>query len=203
MAKSKKNDGQNIMRDFMTIKLGEGQEAILFKLLDEPIEKNAVGLVECALFSGRTLVLVVDTRIEDEREYEYACFVPTKKKDVGSVYMTDDTFQGLKRQSAMETMIVLHEIGHFYHMHQPLGSKEATFEKRMLPVTEGKVYSDESEADEFAAKYIGYQAAAEALSQMNRKSIEQYSNGEYNPEEVALSIKEVELRIQILQNKAT
>ncbi len=191
------------MSDVITIKLGEGQEAILFKLLDKPIEKNAVGLVESALFDGRTLVLVIDPRIGDEREYEFACFVPTKKKDVGSVYMTEETFQGLKQQSAMETMIVLHEIGHFYHMHQPLGSKEATFEKRMLPVTEGKVYSDEREADEFAAKYIGYPAAVEALSQMNQKSIEEYSNGEYNPEEVALSIKEVELRIQILQNKAT
>ena len=73
----------------------------------------------------------------------------------------------------------------------------------MLPVAKDNVYSDEIEADEFAAKYIGYPATAEALSQMNQKSIEQYSNGEYNPEEVALSIKEVELRIQILQNKAT
>lgn len=191
------------MSDIVTIKLGDGQEAILIKLLDEPIEKNAVGLVECTLFNGRALVLVVDPRTEEEREYEYACFVPTKKKDVGYVYMTDDTFQGLKQQSTMETMIVLHEIGHFYHMHQPLGSKEAIFEKRMLPVTEGKVYSDEREADDFAAKYIGYPAAAEALSQMNQKSIEEYSNGEYDPEEVALSIKEVELRIQILQNKAT
>ncbi len=191
------------MSGIVTIKLGEGQESILFRLLDKPIEKKAVGLVESALFDRRKVVLVVDLRTEDEREYEYACFVPTKKKDVGTVYMTDDTFRGLKRRNAMETMIVLHEIGHFYHMHQPLGSKEAIFEKRMLPVAKGKVYSDEREADEFAAKYIGYQAAAEALSQMNQKSIKQYSNGEYNPEEVALSIKEVELRIQILQNKAT
>ena len=191
------------MSDVVTIKLGEGQEAIFFRLLDEPIEKNAVGLVESALFDGRKVVLVVDPRSEEEREYEYACFVPTKKKSVGSVYMTNDTFQGLKCQNTMETMIVLHEIGHFYHRHQPLGSKEVIFEKRMLPVAKDNVYSDEREADEFAAKYIGYPATAEALSQMNQKSIEQYSNGEYNPEEVALSINEVELRIQILQNKAT
>ena len=191
------------MSDFMTIKLGEGKETMLIELLDEPIEKNAVGLVKCAQFDGRVVVLVVDPRTENERDYEYACFVPTKEKKVGSVYMTDNTFQGLKCQNIMETMIVLHEIGHFYYMHQPLGSKEAVFEKRMLPVTEGKIYSDEREADEFAAKYIGYQAAAEALSQMNQESIEKYSNGEYDPEEVALSVKEVELRIQILQGKQT
>lgn len=191
------------MNDYQEVKLGRGEEKIIIKLLDAPIEKNAVGMVECKLFNDRIVVLVVDSRTEDDREYEYACFVPTKKANIGSVYITDNTFQGLKCQNAMETMIVLHEIGHFYHMHQPLGSKEATFEKRMLPVAEGKVYSDEIEADEFAAKYIGYAAAAEALLQMNQKSIEKYSNGEYNPEEVALSIKEVELRIQILQNKAT
>ena len=191
------------MNDYQEVILGYGEEKIVIKLLDAPIEKNAVGMVECKLFSGRIVVLVVDSRTEDEKDYEYACFAPSKKTNVGLVYITDNVFQGLKRHSTMETMIILHELGHFYHMHQPLESKEKVFEKRMLPVSEGKIYSDEREADEFAAKYLGYQVVAEALSQMNKESIAKYSNGEYDPDEVALSIKEIELRIQYLRDKST
>ena len=40
---------------------------------------------------------------------------------------------------------------------------------------------------------MGYKAAADGLEQMNQEDIARYSTGEYNPEEVELSTKEVEL----------
>ncbi len=183
------------------IKYGTGKEEILIKLLDEPFEKNSVGMVEADLFEGRIVVLFVDPRNEDERDYEYAGLSYANNKSVGRVYMTERVFHGLMQRSPMETVIVLHELGHFYHQHQPIGDKVKLFEVRMLPVKSGSVYKDEKEADEFAAKYMGYKAAADGLEQMNHEDKARYSTGEYNAEEVELSTKEVELRIQNLRTK--
>lgn len=189
------------MEGYQEIEFGKEKENILIKLLDEPFEKNSVGMVESDLFEGRVVVLFVDFRTEDERDYDHAGLSYTNNKDVGRVYMTERVFRGLKQRNPMETAIVLHELGHFYHQHQPIGDKDKLFEVRMLPVKSGNVYKDEKEADEFAAKFIGYKAVADGLEQMNREDLARYSTGEYNPEEVELSTKEVELRIQNLRSK--
>ena len=189
------------MEGYREIEFGKEKENILIKLLDEPFEKNSVGMVESDLFEGRVVVLFVDFRTEDERDYDHAGLSYTNNKDVGRVYMTERVFRGLKQRNPMETAIVLHELGHFYHQHQPIGDKDKLFEVRMLPVKSGNVYKDEKEADEFAAKFIGYKAVADGLEQMNREDLARYSTGEYNPEEVELSTKEVELRIQNLRSK--
>ena len=189
------------MDGYQEIKYGTGKEEILFKLLDKPFVKNSVGMVESELFEGRVVVLFVDFRAEGDRDYDHAGLCYTNNKNVGRVYMTERVFHGLKQMSPMETVIVLHELGHFYHQHQPIGDKDKLFEVRMLPVKSGNVYKDEKEADEFAAKYMGYKAAADGLEQMNQEDIARYSTGEYNPEEVELSTKEVELRIQNLRTK--
>ena len=189
------------MEGYQEMEFGKENENILIKLLDEPFEKNSVGMVESDLFEGRVVVLFVDFRTEDERDYDHAGLSYTNNKDVGRVYMTERVFRGLKQRNPMETAIVLHELGHFYHQHQPIGDKDKLFEVRMLPVKSGNVYKDEKEADEFAAKFIGYKAVADGLEQMNREDLARYSTGEYNPEEVELSTKEVELRIQNLRSK--
>ena len=189
------------MEGYHEIMFGTEKEGILIKLLDEPFEKNSVGMVESDLFEGRVVVLFIDFRTEDERDYDHAGLSYTNNKDVGRVYMTERVFRGLKQRNPMETAIVLHELGHFYHQHQPIGDKDKLFEVRMLPVKSGNVYKDEKEADEFAAKFIGYKAVADGLEQMNREDLARYSTGEYNPEEVELSTKEVELRIQNLRSK--
>ena len=35
------------MNDYQKVIIGHGEEEIVIKLLDAPIEKNAVGIVEC------------------------------------------------------------------------------------------------------------------------------------------------------------
>ena len=57
----------------------------------------------------------------------------------------------------------------------------------------------EKQADEFAAGYIGFRAAADGLEQLKQKSAAKYGKGEYDPDEVALSIRELELRIRHLR----
>ena len=160
-------------------------------MLDEPFEKNSVGMVESDLFEGRVVVLFIDFRTEDERDYDHAGLSYTNNKDVGRVYMTERVFRGLKQRNPMETAIVLHELGHFYHQHQPIGDKDKLFFSGVVHLNKG----------EFAAKFIGYKAVADGLEQMNREDLARYSTGEYNPEEVELSTKEVELRIQNLRSK--
>ena len=54
------------MEGYQEIEFGKEKEKILIKLLDEPFEKNSVGMVESDLFEGRVVVLFVDFRTEDE-----------------------------------------------------------------------------------------------------------------------------------------
>ena len=70
---------------------------------------------------------------------------------------------------------------------------------RLDAINSGKIFNDEKQADAFAADYIGLQAAIDGLEQLKQECAEKYGNGEYNPDEVALSIKELELRIQHLR----
>lgn len=189
------------MDDFMIMKFGSGQKELRLYLLSSPIEKNVVGMVDCDLFSAR-IVLVVDPRLEDERNYDYACLSYVKASDVGTVYMEDRVYQGLKNKGNMERMILLHELGHFFYHHKvnkATGTSQID-QVRLDAINNGTIYEDEKQADEFAAGYIGFRAAADGLEQLKQESAAKYGNGKYDPDEVALSIKELELRIQYLRH---
>ena len=188
------------MNDFMIKRFGSGEKELRLYLLPSSIEKNAVGMVECDLFPAR-IALAVDPRPEDERNYDYACLTYVKGSDAGAVYMDDRIYQGLKSNGNMERMIILHEIGHFFYHHQvnKATSTSRTDQVRLDAIHNGKIFEDEKQADEFAAGYIGFRAAADGLEQLKQKSAAKYGNGEYDPEEVALSIRELELRIQHLR----
>ena len=189
------------MNDFMIKKFGSGEKELRLYLLPSPIEKNAVGMVDCNLFSAR-IALAVDPRLEDERNYDYACLSYVKGSDVGTIYIEDRVYQGLKDNGNMERMILLHELGHFFYHHQvnKATSTSQIDQVRLDAISNGKIYEDEKQADEFAAGYIGFLAAADGLEQLKQESAAKYENGEYDPDEVALSIKELELRIQHLRH---
>ena len=188
------------MNDFLVKKFGSGEKELRLYLLPSPIEKNVVGMVECNLFPDR-IGLAVDPRLENERNYDYACLRYVKGCDVCTVYMEDRVYQGLKNDGNMERMILLHELGHFfYHHHVNKATSTSQLDQlRLDAINSGKIFNDEKQADEFAADYIGLQAAIDGLEQLKQECAEKYGNGEYNPDEVALSIKELELRIQHLR----
>ena len=189
---------------YYEIRLGNGQEEIQIKLLDEPFVKNSVGIVESPSFCGRKAVLFVDQRQEDERDFEYAALGYAKETGDGHIYMEERVYQGLLRQESVAIMILLHEIGHFFYHHSSTRNKEDPMQEyrvRLEPVRDGTVSRQETDADEFAGKYLGYSEAANALEQMNMERMEKYGTEEYDPVEVALAIKEVEFRACHLREK--
>ena len=102
----------------------------------------------------------------------------------------------------MERMILLHELGHFFYHHEVNKATNTTRidQVRLDAINNGQIYDDEKQADEFAAGYIGFQAAADGLEQLKQESAARYGTGEYDPGEVALSIRELELRIQHMRH---
>ncbi len=189
------------MNDFMIKKFGSGETEIRLYLLPFPIEKNAVGMVDCNLFSDH-IALAIDPRSEEERNYDYACLTYVNDNNAGAIYIEERIYQGLKNNSNMERMILLHELGHFFYHHQANKATNTSNidQIRLDTVSNDKIYEDEKQADEFAASYIGFRAAADGLEQLKQESATKYENGEYDPDEVALSLKELDLRIQHLKD---
>ena len=189
------------MNDFLIKKFNAGEKELRIYLLPAPIEKNAVGMVDSSIFTDR-IALVIDTRPEDDRTYDYACLTYVKGSNVGAVYMEDRIYQGLKIDGNMERMILLHELGHFYYHHQvnKATSTSQIDQIRLDAINAGQIYKDEEQADEFAAEFIGFQNAADGLEQLKKECAIKYGTGEYNPNEVELSIKELEMRIQLILN---
>lgn len=180
------------MDDFKVIKLGSGEKELRIFLLDVPIEQNAVGMVESERFSDR-LALIVEDSPEEERNYSFASLAYIKDSPAGVVYMENWVYQGLKRRGNTEIMILLHELGHYGHHHR------GTDAERINLVRAGKVSIMEEQADDFAAEYLGYRAAADGLEQLKQECEKRYVSERYDPEEVAVSLKELELRIMRLR----
>ena len=188
------------MEDIKIRKLGKVGNEIRIYLLDTPIERNAVGMLECDLFEDR-LGLIVDPAAEEELQYDYACLRYLKGRSGGVIHMEDRVYQGLKNDGNMETMIILHELGHYcYHHYGEKVTSESMGRKRLKAVRKNTVLPEELQADDFAAGFMGYSAALEALEKMKAEAIAQYAgNEEYDQDEAVLSVKELEMRIEFLR----
>ena len=92
-------------------------------------------------------------------------------------------------------MILLHEIGHYYHGDH-LISKNRDEEREML-VLKGAVSDEELKADLFAAEYLGAETVVEGLRVLIKKRKEECSEDE---EEGDVGLDELVMRLEAIQN---
>ncbi len=179
--------------------LGVGKKEIRVYLLDSPMEKNIVGMVESDLFTSN-VGLVLDSH-EEDLEYNWAALF-YGQQNTGFIMMEDEIYQGLKNNGNMEIMILLHELGHYFFEQFNKTADPGTKEQaRLSAILDNQVYIEEIKADEFAADYIGPIKATEALEYLKQKTIDKYSNEQYDIDNIKITLKEIDLRIQNLQKQ--
>lgn len=172
-----------------------GQSIKLF-LLPAPVDKGLIGMITSELFEYN-MGLVKDATPDDEKDYSLACL--KRAKEVHPiVFMEPFLIEGLRHSEALAETILFHEIGHY--INDGLKKNDENQRERVKEATMGGVAAKELAADAFAAKFLSHDRVTAALEELKRQTVEEYSGEEYDPEEVAIVLKEIDARISALRD---
>ena len=103
----------------------------------------------------------------------------------------------------MARTCLFHELGHYLckHLEAPGFKSENYDEERYRLASEGEVLHLELEADAAAADYLEIAVVVEGLSALRDKLKESLIADAFDPEEVAVAVKELNLRIAALSER--
>lgn len=170
-----------------------GADTIRFTYLKKPKTGmlGYAGIMESSLFDE--IIVVVDNRPEEDKQYDLACALQTGKNGYSGVILDRDIFTGFLQGSDMARMTVFHEIGHIYHKDvlRHIGNEE-----RKKIVEQGEVSIPELEADRFAADFLGTDTVINGLGDLREEAMALY--GENHTEETDLVLQELKLRQVLL-----
>jgi len=154
-------------------------------------------MVRSKLFSEPIGVIIDDTPAED-KEYSFACIACAKDGNAPRIMIEREFFYDVTRGSSEARVILLHELGHYYHQHL-LQQNTNREQERKARIAEGSVDPNELKADCFVADYLGREKTIEGLQMLIKRIC---AEGEdCDPESIRLATYELQLRIKALSNE--
>lgn len=172
-----------------------GQTRLELYMEEEPLDMGLIGFVASDGLDNRIGIVEDQTPAED-RDYDYGCLT-ISQGCISWICMDAEVIAGLRAGTPFSEMILLHELGHYAHRHYESG----VHDDRAALTEQGTVSGKEIEADAFVESFIGKAATIEAMQELWLRMKAAYSSPEYKADEVATSLKEVQMRIEILSNR--
>ena len=179
---------------YKELKFGENENQITVTLLDETMGQGLIGMISSPMFKENIAIVIV--KDPDSVDYNYACLGCGENGVAPRVAITEKIFDELKEEKTFAKVVLLHEIGHYYH--SDIGNKEDNSDKRRRHfVTKNEACPKEIKADAFAVQYLGKQAVVSGLRELQRRILVDYAD--YDEESVQITIKEIDIRISHIE----
>ena len=130
-----------------------------------------------------------------KEDYDLACMSFSQKSGLYAVRMESEVFYGIKRGDPMARTILLHELGHYYHKHLTGDAEESERydHERYRQAEEGSVSQRETDADDFAAMYLGREYVVKGLETIKQELLQRVDKECY--EGTNTTFRELDLRI--------
>lgn len=162
--------------------------------------KGLTGMVRGKGFAN-DLAILLDNEPSEDAEYLHAALVGSGDLFF-AIRMSPEVFHGIRRGDPMARTCLFHELGHYVRKHlQTPGFQTGDYDReRYSLASEGKVIRQELEADAFAAEYLGCDVVSEGLCQIRSLHEKTLGKGTYDPEGVAVAMRELDSRIEKLRH---
>ena len=180
---------------YKEIEFGNDENKIKIMLLDEMMEQRLAGMISSPLFKENIAIVIIENPEDDD--YSFACLGCGKDGKAPRVVMTEELFAELKAEEPVAKVVLMHEIGH-YHNSDVGNNEDNSDDRRRELVANNQVCPKEIKADAFAVRYLGKETVIEGLEILKRRILDVYKD--YDEESVELSIKEIDIRISIIES---
>ncbi len=175
------------------MKFRKGKDKIFFVHMNKPITNGLAGMV-CSPLFDKNIPIKVNEEIDQETECDFACLAWAEDYTFPRIIMTKELYYDIKRGKTYARMILLHEIGHYYHNN----GTHASNDERIEFVNKKKVHPAEASADSFAVECLGRNAVLSGLNHLLRLIEEKYAD--YADKfAVDIVIEEIRLRISLIE----
>lgn len=172
---------------------GTHENKITITLLSEVMGQGLAGMISSPLFD-ENIAIVICENPKDE-DYSFACLGCGKDGVAPRVVMTEELLNELRNEIPVAAVVLMHEIGHYYN--SDVGNNEDNSdERRRKLVANNEVCPKEIKADTFAVEYLGKETVIAGLETLKHRILDVYKD--YDEESVELSIKEIDIRINII-----
>ena len=186
-------------RNYTILPFGKKEKRIKVVLCRKTMAQGLSGMVR-GKGLPHDLAILLDKPSDVAPEYLHAALVGSAGMVI-AIRMTPAVFHGIRSGDPMARTCLFHELGHFVHKHleTPGFQTEAYDKGRYRTALEGGVAQQELEADAFAAEYLGCNVVAEGLSVIRSLHEKELNDGVHIPEEVTVSMQELDSRIAVLK----
>lgn len=175
---------------------GKGKGRFVFSHMNKPIGHGLIGMVRSNLFPYPVAIVIDDTQAED-KDYFFACLACAENGTVPRILIDRELFYDIIRGSNLARVILLHELGHYYHEH--LSSQGENRDKARIDfASAGVVDPNELEADLFVTAYLGKEKTIAGLNELMEEICIEYAD--YDKDSLLLAVKELQLRIAALED---
>lgn len=179
-----------------SISFGKRNTRLILSHMNKPIDKGLIGLVRSNLFPVPVAIIIDVTPIGD-RDYSFACLACAKDGAAPRILIDRELFYDIIRGSNLARVILLHELGHYYHEH--LSSQVENRDKARIDfASAGVVDPNELEADLFVTAYLGKEKTIAGLNELMEEICIEYAD--YDKDSLLLAVKELQLRIAALED---
>lgn len=177
-----------------TISFGKGDKRIVLFHMNKPIGGGVIGMVKSKILP-MPVAVVIDETPADKRDYEFACLACAENGIAPRILLERELYYDIMRGSTEARVILLHELGHYYHQHllQKVADRDNV---RNTWALSGYTDPNEIEADMFAASYLGAERTATGLLALVNR-IQSHADAESSQ----LAVQELHWRISALQSK--
>ena len=174
-----------------SIAFGKGKRRLVIYHVNKPIGGCVIGMVRSSLFPCPVAVCIDD----GNNHVHFAHLACAENGKTPRIVFERELFYDVIRGLTDARMILLHELGHFYHQHylRDLSDEDAF---RWDCVELGEVDPNELEADRFAAFYLGVEKTIEGLQCLQERICRDF----VNDDRVRIATKELQLRIRALSH---
>lgn len=186
-----RKEGESLQ--YKQLEFGTDENEITITLLSEVIEQGLAGMISSPMFN-ENIAIVICENPEDE-DYSFACLGCGKDGVAPRVVITEELLNELRNEIPVAKVVLMHEIGHYYN--SDVGNNEDNSdERRRKLVVNNEVCPKEIKADAFAVVYLGKEMVIAGLETLKQRIRDVYKD--YEEESVELSIKEIDIRINII-----
>lgn len=173
---------------------GDGKDKIELTLLDEPMDQKLAGMISSPMFKENIAIIIIED--PDSVDYNFACLGWAKNGVAPRIAMTEELYKELKAGVPVAKVVLMHEIGHYYHGDNEKDEDNSDDRRREL-VLQNKVCHKEINADAFAVKYLGKEPVIAGLNELQRRILVDFTD--YDEESIQITIKEIDIRISHIE----
>lgn len=178
-----------------TIAFGKGDHRLVLLHMNKPLRGGMIGMVKAKLLPF-PVAIIIDETPADDRDYSFACLACAENGIAPRILIERELFYDIVRGSIEARVILLHELGHYFHQHlsQQIKDRDAV---RIDCASSGFVDPNELEADQFVVAYLGREKTIKGLQCLMERIYKEYAD--YDEHSLQLAVNEIKLRIAALE----